>query len=126
MSSRIDSLVGGVARPIVRVLVVVLLAVLFTRPAAAQDDIVLKWNEIAARTATATNPFNQARIMAITQLAVFEAVNAINGGYEPYLNPPTAAPDGASVEAAVVMAAHRALTNYFPGTCYRGDARCCS
>ena len=74
---------------------------------------MLKWNEIAARTATVTNPFNQARIMAITQLAVFEAVNAITGGYEPYLNPPTAAPDGASLEAAVIMAAHRALTTYF-------------
>ena len=113
MNSRMDSLVGGVARPIVRGLVVILLAVLVARPAAAHDDIVLKWNEIAARTATVTNPFNQARIMAITQLAVFEAVKAITGGYEPYLHPPTAAPDGGSVEAAVVMAAHRALTNYF-------------
>ena len=113
MTSRIDRLVGGVARPIVRVLVVTLLAVLVTRPAAAQDDVVLKWNEIAARTATATNPFNQARIMAITQLAVFEAVNAITGGYEPYLNPPTEAPDGGSVEAAVITAAHRVLTYYF-------------
>jgi len=113
MSSRLDRFVGGVSRPIVRVLVVVLLVVLFTRPAAAQDDIVLKWNEIAARTATATNPFNQARIMAITQLAVFEAVNATQGGYEPYLSPPTAAPVGASVEAAVVTAAHRVLTTYF-------------
>ncbi len=113
MTSRIDSFVGGVARPIVRVLVVMLLGLLVTRPAAAQVDIVLKWNEIAARTATATNPFNQARIMAATQLAVFEAVNAIDGGYEPYLTPPTAAPDGGSVEAAVVMAAHRVLTNYF-------------
>lgn len=113
MNARIDSLVGGVARPIARVLVLTLLVVPVARPAAAQDDIVLKWNEIAARTATATNPFNQARIMSITQLAVFEAVNAITGGYEPYLNPPTAAPDGGSVEAAVVMAAHRSLTNYF-------------
>ena len=113
MTSRIDRFVGGVARPIVRVLVVTLLAVLVTRPAAAQDDLVLRWNELAAQTATATNPFNQARIMAITQLAVFEAVNAIAGGYEPYLDPPTAAPDGGSVEAAVIMAAHKALTNYF-------------
>jgi hypothetical protein len=112
------------ARPILPVLVVVLLAVLVTRPAAAQDDIVLKWNEIAARTATATNPFNQARIMATTQLAVFEAVNAIMGGYEPYLNPPTAAPNGGSVDAAVVMAAHRVLTNYFtaPATLAMLDA----
>ena len=113
MTSRIHRLVGGVARPIVRTLLVMLLAVLVVRPAAAQDDVVLKWNEIAARTATATNPFNQARIMAITQLAVFEAVNAITGEYEPYLYPPTAAPDGASVEAAVIWAAHRVLTNYF-------------
>jgi len=113
MTSRIDSFVCGVARPTVRVLVVMLLAALVTRPAVAQDNVVLKWNEIAARTATATNPFNQARIMAITQLAVFEAVNAITGEYEPYLDPPTAAPDGGSVEAAVIMAAHRALTNYF-------------
>ena len=113
MTFRFDILVGGVTRPIARVLVVMLFAVLVTRPAAAQDNVVLKWNEIAASTATATNPFNQARIMAITQLAVFEAVNAITGGYDPYLNPPTAAPNGGSVEAAVVTAAHRALTNYF-------------
>lgn len=114
MTSRIHRLVGGLARPIVRTSLVMLIAVLFVRPAAAQDDVVLKWNEIAARTATATNPFNQARIMAITQLAVFEAVNAITGEYEPYLDPPTAAPDGGSVEAAAIMAAHRVLTNYFP------------
>jgi hypothetical protein len=86
---------------------------LVPRPAAA-DDLVLKWNEIAARTALATNPFNQARIMAITQLAVFEAVNAVTGEYEPYLDPPTTALPGASVDAAVVTAAHRVLTNYFP------------
>jgi hypothetical protein len=41
-------------------------------------------------------------------------VNAITGDYEPYLNPATAAPAGASVDAAVIIAAHRALTNYFP------------
>ncbi|HEX8030223.1 MAG TPA: vanadium-dependent haloperoxidase, partial [Vicinamibacterales bacterium] len=58
------------------------------------------------------------------QLAVFEAVNAITGEYEPYLDPPTSAPDGASVDAAVIMAAHRALTNYFtaPATVAALDA----
>jgi hypothetical protein len=113
MTSRIKSLDGGVGRAIVRASVVMLLAALVARPATAQDDIVLKWNELAARTATATNPFNQARVMAIIQLAVFEAVNAITGDYQPYLQPPTAAPDGASLEAAVVIAAHKTLTNYF-------------
>ena len=34
---------------------------------AAADDMVLKWNEIAARTAAAaTNPFNQARDITVT------------------------------------------------------------
>ena len=52
--------------------------------------------------------------MSIVQLSVFEAVNAITGDYEPYLNPATVAPEGASVDAAVIVAAHKALTNYFP------------
>src|SRR3954447_5711771 len=51
------------------------------------DDVVLRWNKIAAQTATATNPFNQARVGAIVQVAVFEAVNSVTGQYEPYLNP---------------------------------------
>jgi hypothetical protein len=103
-----------VVRSILRVSVAMLLAGLVSGPARAADDLVLKWNEIAARTVLATNPFNQARIMAITQLAVFEAVNAVTGDYEPYLATPTAASPGASVDAAVVVAAHRVLTNYFP------------
>jgi hypothetical protein len=83
---------------------------------ASADDIVLRWNEIAARTATATSPFNQARVGAIVQLAVFEAVNAVTGDYEPYLESPIVAPSGTSVEAAVVTAAHKVLTTYFTAT----------
>jgi hypothetical protein len=89
---------------------------------AGADDIVLRWNEIAARTATATSPFNQARIGAIVQLAVFEAVNAITGDYEPYLNPATVAPPGASVETAVIIAAHKVMTTYFPAATGALDA----
>jgi hypothetical protein len=77
----------------------------------ARADVVLDWNAIALRT-TAGNPFTQARLMAITQLAVFEAVNAINGGYEPYLGTISAAP-GASAEAAAIAAAHKVLVTYF-------------
>jgi hypothetical protein len=92
--------------------------------AARADDIVLRWNEIAARTATATSPFNQARVGAIVQLAVFEAVNAITRDYESYLHPATVAPAGASVEAAVITAAHRVLTTTFtaPATVAALDA----
>jgi hypothetical protein len=93
----------------------VLFVGLVSAPATASaDDIVLRWNEIAARTATATSPFNQARVGAVVQLAVFEAVNAVTGDYQPYLNPATVAPSGTSVEAAVITAAHKVLTTYFP------------
>src|SRR5829696_4189803 len=99
-----------------RKLIVALMLVptLLSAAPADADDMVLKWNDIAAKTAVATSPFNGARVMAIVQLSVFEAVNAITGDYEPYLTPATAAPAGASVDAAVIVAAHRALTNYFP------------
>jgi hypothetical protein len=114
MTSGIRSL-RGAARSILRVSTAVLFVALVSGPApASADDMVLRWNDIAARTAVVTSPFNQARVMSIVQLSVFEAVNAITGDYEPYLDPPTAAVAGASVDAAVIIAAHRALTNYFP------------
>ena len=115
MTSGIGSRRGAAIRSILRVSTAVLLVGLVSGPApASAEDMVLKWNDIAARTAVATNPFNQARVMAIVQLSVFEAVNAITGKYEPYLNPAPAAAAGASVDAAVIIAAHRALTHYFP------------
>jgi hypothetical protein len=105
----------NVTRSIPRVSMVMLVVGLVSGPATAwADDIVLRWNQIAAQTATATNPFNQARIGAIVQLAVFEAVNAVTAEYEPYLNPPTVAPPGTSVEAAAIIATHKVLTTYFP------------
>lgn len=115
MNSTLRGLRRTTGRSIVYVSSVLLFVGLVSAPTeAAADDIVLKWNAIAAQTSTATSPFNQARVGAVVQLAVFEAVNAITGGYEPYLNPPTVAPAGASVEAAVITAAHKVLTTYFP------------
>jgi hypothetical protein len=96
------------------IVALILVPTLLRAAPANAEDMVLKWNEIAARTSVATSPFNGARVLSIVQLSVFEAVNAITGDYEPYLHPATAAPAGASVDAAVITAAHRALTNYFP------------
>jgi PAP2 superfamily len=67
------------------------------------------------------SPFSQARYMSITQLAVFEAVNAITQQYEPYLGT-VVAPDGASAEAAAIEAAYRVLVNYFPANPNLGPA----
>ena len=77
------------------------------------DAIVLQWNEIAVTTIGAQPPFPASRFMATVQVAVFEAVNAITGDYEPYLGT-ISAPPGASTEAAAVAAAHGALKAFFP------------
>ena len=84
-------------------------------PVAAQPgtDVVVAWNAIMTSTVAGQNPFAQARFAAITQLAVFEAVNSITGEYEPY-RASIAAPAGASPDAAAAKAAHDVLTTYFP------------
>jgi hypothetical protein len=79
----------------------------------AQADAVHDWNSIMQSTVAAQAPFLQARFAAITQLAVFEAVNANTREYKPYLGTITA-PEGASADAAAVAAAHVVLKNYFP------------
>jgi hypothetical protein len=48
-------------------------------PINAKADTVLDWDRIAANIVVTQSAFVQARYMAITQLAVFEAVNAITG-----------------------------------------------
>jgi hypothetical protein len=48
-------------------------------------------------------------------LAMFQAVNAIVGDYQPYLER-IEAPSGASPEAAAIAAAHRTLVGLFPGS----------
>jgi hypothetical protein len=98
-------------------LVFAFMASLLWGSAAARADVVLDWNAIAVNTAVANkaNPFAQARHAAIVQLAVFEAVNAIKGDYQPYLGTITAAP-GASAEAAAIEAAFDVLSTYFPAS----------
>jgi hypothetical protein len=99
---------------------IVVTAALLSAATIAKADTVLDWNAIAVATA-ASNPFNQARIVAITQLAVFEAVNAIQGGYEPYLGT-IVAPASASADAAAIAAAHAVLKNYVPSAAAALDA----
>ncbi|HEV2271520.1 MAG TPA: vanadium-dependent haloperoxidase [Steroidobacteraceae bacterium] len=86
---------------------------LISSTALSSTDPVLEWNAIMLNTVASTNPFFQARFAAITQLAVFESVNAIDKDYEPYLGT-IKPPPGASAEAAAVAAAHKVLENYFP------------
>jgi PAP2 superfamily len=99
--------------------VCMLMATLLFGPAVAKADAVLDWNLIAVNTAVANgqSPFAQARYAAITQLAVFEAVNAITRDYQPYLDlGRIVAPRGASAEAAAIQAAYQVLSTYFPAS----------
>ena len=91
------------------------ITLLLAAPLSAQN-VVSQWNAIASTTIV-TNA-KEASVasgvwFAYVHLAVFDAVNAIDQRFQPYLfttNPPP----GTNKDAAAVAAAHRVLVNYFP------------
>jgi hypothetical protein len=82
-----------------------------------QPDQVIQWNrtllQILQTPGAEPATVHPTRSMAITQLAVYDAVNAIEGGSTPYLPQPHA-PHAASPAAAAAAAAHRVLLSLFP------------
>src|SRR4029077_19255257 len=65
-------------------------------------------------------PGRASRAIAIVQIAVFDAVNAIAGGYQSYTGLAPASP-GTSMDAAIAQAAHDALAALFPSQAPRFD-----
>lgn len=91
----------------------VILAVLISPPARA--DEVLYWNDRAldVMRGSAASPAQAGRAMAIVQSAVFDAVNAIEPTHTPiFYQPAVAGP--ASKEAAVAAAAYTTLVGLYP------------
>jgi hypothetical protein len=89
-----------------------------TREAAAAlppGNTVAQWNQITEDTVAGVDMLADEGFiyMAYASAAVYDAVVAIEGGFEPY-GPAITAPEGASVDAAVVEAAYRTLWAYFP------------
>ena len=83
-----------------------------------------QWNAIAQDTVVNTPGMfqNEALLyMSYVQAAVYDAVTSIEGGYEPY-GPEIRASRRASVDAAVIEAAYRTLSQYFPGQAATLDA----
>jgi hypothetical protein len=80
-------------------------------------DVVTEWNghaQTAITTTAGQGPTVAYLHLAMVQGAVYDAVNAIEGDYEPYLGaPPTADPDD-SAPAAVATTAHGVLVGLFP------------
>src|SRR5712691_6679287 len=105
----------------VAVLAVVALAVAAsagtTRDAAAAlppGNTVAQWNKIAEDTVVGSGAFQSEGFiyMAYASTAVYNAAVAIEGGYEP-VDSTITAPAGASIDCAVVEAAHQTLRYYF-------------
>jgi hypothetical protein len=94
-------------------LALALLAAVVVLPRSAAADAVTDWNAVAEQT-TAGPPPIQFRMMAITQVAVHDALHAIDPRYDAYLDPAPAAP-GASADAAVAAATAEVLVALVPG-----------
>src|SRR5262245_33550563 len=87
-------------------------------PAVASADTVTQWNQIAANAlyVTAAQPPNVSVLhMAMVQGAVYDAVNAIDGGHEGYLLTSRVATPTDSKDAAAATAAYKVLVNIVPG-----------
>src|SRR5438445_1759081 len=81
------------------------------------SDVVIEWNQTLLNEVRAnkTPPPPASRIMAIVQVAVFDAVNAIDGSSAPYAlqEVPKNARNG-SLESAAAQAAHDTLVALYP------------
>ena len=84
------------------------------------QNSVTNWNNIAITAARAskvapgsTSGSTTAIYVAYVELAVYNAVNAIDGSFEPYKYSLTA-PAGASADAAAIEAAYQTLIRLFP------------
>jgi hypothetical protein len=88
----------------------------------ANPQFVLDWNAIVLETVLAERPQPQSSVyLGVAHAAMYDAVIAIEGGFEPYLIVP-GVPPGASPEAAAATAAHGVLVEYFAGQRARLDA----
>jgi hypothetical protein len=79
-------------------------------------ETVRLWNHIATEAIVVTGanaPASSGVLMAIVQLAVYDAVVAIAGGFEPYATDIAASSD-ASINAAVAQSAHDVLVDLLP------------
>src|SRR5258708_36131040 len=87
-------------------------------------DVVMEWNAVAIEAAKEDHaigapglqfgPTRTARALAIESIAVFDAVNAIDGSYTSYQVTDVKASKGASIEAAAAQAAHDTLASLYP------------
>ena len=88
-------------------------------------DKVTDWNAIGAQVLIAGGNAGAAGSvdMAYMHIAIYDSVNAIEGGYTVFAVSPSDVPPGASAEAATVEAAYRVLKSLYPAQAAFLDAR---
>lgn len=88
---------------------------LLTAGGLSRADEVIHWNNVLLDSIRATGgpPCPIGRSVAMTQGAVYDAVNSIDRTHQPYLGF-VAAPAGSSKEAAAAVAAHDVLAHTYP------------
>src|SRR3569623_549922 len=81
----------------------------------ATNTVILDWTGLMldANREDNTGPTLSSRNLAILHTANFDAVNSIEGGFQPYMVSLAPAP-GASSEAAAVAAAHKVMEVLYP------------
>jgi hypothetical protein len=86
-----------------------------TQPVGQPDTYVASWDAVGTQafTAAGLTPAEGHVIFGYVAVAVYDAVMAIEGGYDPFAVH-VDAPVGASAEAAVAAAAYRVLGHYLP------------
>lgn len=94
-------------------------------------DAILHWNEVSLDVVAADHtlpelkehpgPTEASRTLAIVHGAMFDAINSIQGKYEPYLIK-VVGTSGADIDAAVGQAAHDTLAALYPGQAATIDA----
>jgi hypothetical protein len=90
-------------------------AAMMAAPAASAADVVTEWNQKAGAAVAEAKvyPFVGTRAMSLVHVAMFDAINSIEGRYSPY-KVKVSAPAGSSAEAAGVAAAHSVLVKLYP------------
>jgi len=85
-------------------------------PSTTRGDVVTDWNQIGI-TAMVSAGRGQAPMypdLAYEHIAIYDAVNAIDGRYTPFAVQPSSVPAGASDEAAAISAAYTVLITIYP------------
>ena len=91
----------------------------------ARADVITEWNAIAAATLLAAAPTERPNLgldFPMVNIAIFDAVNAIDRRYSVYVARPTTNPIGASQDAAAIAAAYTVLRANFPSRRAQLDA----